>query len=84
MDYRVEFSKWWVSEFKTIKFPSQGTVFDYVLDVDTKRWVPWTERLPAFELDPEIPLQVRSNLPYIKIKISAFHFVTAGRPSPHC
>lgn len=58
MDYRVEFSKWWVSEFKTIKFPSQGTVFDYVLDVDTKRWTPWTERLPAFELDPEIPLQV--------------------------
>ena len=23
IDYRVEFSKWWVSEFKTVKFPSQ-------------------------------------------------------------
>lgn len=23
VDYRVEFSKWWVSEFKTVKFPSQ-------------------------------------------------------------
>jgi len=54
----VEFSKWWVSEFKVVKFPSQGTVFDYVLDGDTKKWVHWTERVPTFELDPEIPLQV--------------------------
>jgi len=58
VDYRVEFSKWWVSEFKVVKFPSQGTVFDYVLDGDTKKWVHWTERVPTFELDPEIPLQV--------------------------
>lgn len=54
----MEFSKWWVSEFKVVKFPSQGTVFDYVLDGDTKKWVHWTERVPTFELDPEIPLQV--------------------------
>ena len=58
VDYRVEFSKWWVSEFKTVKFPHQGTVFDYFLDGETKKWVPWTEKVPNFELDPEIPLQV--------------------------
>ncbi|XP_016061753.1 PREDICTED: dynein heavy chain 17, axonemal [Miniopterus natalensis] len=57
IDYRVEFSKWWINEFKTIKFPSQGTVFDYYLDPDTKKFLPWTDRVPSFELDPDIPLQ---------------------------
>ena len=54
----MEFSKWWVSEFKTVKFPSQGTVFDYYLDGETKKWVHWSERVPKFELDPDMPLQV--------------------------
>lgn len=58
MDYRVEFSKWWINEFKTIKFPSQGTIFDYYLDPDTKKFLPWTDKVPSFELDPDIPLQV--------------------------
>ncbi|XP_045691837.1 dynein axonemal heavy chain 17 [Phyllostomus hastatus] len=57
VDYRVEFSKWWVNEFKTIKLPSQGTVFDYYLDPDSKKFLPWTEKVPAFELDPDAPLQ---------------------------
>ncbi|XP_058960986.2 dynein beta chain, ciliary-like [Pocillopora verrucosa] len=57
VDYRVEFSKWWVTEFKTIKFPSAGTVFDYFIDSETKKFVPWTEKVPKFELDPEMPLQ---------------------------
>ena len=58
VDYRVEFSKWWVTEFKTIKFPSAGTVFDYFIDSETKKFVPWTEKVPKFELDSEMPLQV--------------------------
>lgn len=58
VDYRVEFSKWWINEFKTIKLPSQGTVFDYCIDPDSKKFLPWTEKVPAFELDPDIPLQV--------------------------
>ena len=58
VDYRVEFSKWWVNEFKTVKLPSQGTVFDYYLDPDSKKFLPWTEKVPAFELDPDAPLQV--------------------------
>ncbi|XP_075210990.1 dynein heavy chain at 93AB [Lycorma delicatula] len=57
VDYRVEFSKWWINEFKSIKFPPQGTVFDYYIDPETKEFAPWTERLPKFELDPDMPLQ---------------------------
>ncbi|XP_045232519.2 dynein axonemal heavy chain 17 [Macaca fascicularis] len=57
IDYRVEFSKWWINEFKTIKFPSQGTIFDYYIDPDTKKFLPWTDKVPSFELDPDVPLQ---------------------------
>ena len=57
VDYRSEFSKWWSSEFKTIKFPSQGTVFDYYIDSDSKKFIPWSEAVPKFTYDPELPLQ---------------------------
>uniref|UniRef100_A0A803SSJ0 Dynein axonemal heavy chain 17 n=1 Tax=Anolis carolinensis TaxID=28377 RepID=A0A803SSJ0_ANOCA len=57
VDYRVEFSKWWVNEFKTIKFPSQGTIFDYYIDTETKKFMPWTDKVPPFELDSDTPLQ---------------------------
>ncbi|TMS22374.1 hypothetical protein E3U43_012639 [Larimichthys crocea] len=57
VDYRVEFSKWWVAEFKTIKFPSQGTVFDYYIDPETKKFEPWSKMVPKFEMDADAPLQ---------------------------
>uniref|UniRef100_A0A182IVR3 Dynein beta chain, ciliary n=4 Tax=Anopheles atroparvus TaxID=41427 RepID=A0A182IVR3_ANOAO len=57
IDYRIEFSKWWVNEFKTVKFPPNGTVFDYFIDTETKQWTPWTEILPKFEMDCDQPLQ---------------------------
>ncbi|KAG7310430.1 hypothetical protein JYU34_003208 [Plutella xylostella] len=57
VDYRVEFTKWWVNEFKYVKFPTGGTVFDYYIDPETKQFIPWTEKVPKFELDPDIPLQ---------------------------
>ncbi|XP_059524579.1 dynein axonemal heavy chain 9 [Myotis daubentonii] len=57
VDYRAEFSKWWLAEFKTIKFPSQGTVFDYYIDPETKKFEPWSTLIPQFEFDPEMPLQ---------------------------
>ncbi|XP_030063865.1 dynein axonemal heavy chain 9 [Microcaecilia unicolor] len=57
VDYRVEFSKWWVTEFKTIKFPSQGTVFDYYIDPETKKFELWSKLIPKFEFDPDMPLQ---------------------------
>ncbi|NXE29303.1 DYH17 protein, partial [Ardeotis kori] len=57
VDYRLKFSQWWVKEFKTIKFPSQGTIFDYYIDPETKKFVLWTEKVPTFKLDPEVPLQ---------------------------
>ncbi|NXC57105.1 DYH17 protein, partial [Aleadryas rufinucha] len=57
VDHRQQFSKWWLTEFKTIKFPNQGTIFDYYIDPKTKKFSPWDERVPEFELDPDVPLQ---------------------------
>ncbi|XP_037664378.1 dynein heavy chain 9, axonemal isoform X4 [Choloepus didactylus] len=57
VDYRVEFSKWWLTEFKTVKFPSQGTIFDYYIDPETKKFEPWSKLIPKFEFDPDMPLQ---------------------------
>ncbi|XP_045149226.1 dynein axonemal heavy chain 9 [Echinops telfairi] len=57
VDYRAEFSKWWLTEFKTVKFPSQGTIFDYYIDPETKKFETWSKLIPQFEFDPEMPLQ---------------------------
>ncbi|NXG00005.1 DYH17 protein, partial [Sakesphorus luctuosus] len=57
VDRRQQFSKWWLTDFKTIKFPNEGSVFDYYIDPETKTFKPWDERVPEFELDPEVPLQ---------------------------
>nr|XP_018673081.1 dynein beta chain, ciliary [Ciona intestinalis] len=56
-DHRVEFSRWWVKEFKHIKFPSSGTVFDFCIDASTRKFVPWSERVAKFEMDPDVPIQ---------------------------
>lgn len=57
-DYRAEFSRWWSKEMRAVKFPSQGTVFDYFIDSETKKFTPWSEKMVPFELEPDVPLQV--------------------------
>lgn len=58
VDWRNEFNKWWINEFKTVKFPSAGTVFHYYIDQETKKFCPWTDKVVPYEFDPDIPLQV--------------------------
>lgn len=60
MDYRAEFSHWWIKEMKAVKFPGQGTVFDYYLDNKTRKFIPWSEKVLKFNMDPDMPLQVGS------------------------
>lgn len=38
-------------------FSIGGTVFDYFLDTETKTFLPWTEKIPKFELESDLPLQ---------------------------
>lgn len=68
-DYRAEFSRWWSKEMRAVKFPSQGTVFDYFIDSETKKFIPWSEKMEQFELEPDVPLQVR-------IRVGCVHHVS--------
>lgn len=43
IDWRREFQKWWTTEFKDVKLPSQGTIYDYHLDVRTQKFIRWTD-----------------------------------------
>ncbi|XP_029686282.1 dynein heavy chain 11, axonemal isoform X1 [Takifugu rubripes] len=56
-DYRAEFSRWWSKEMRAVKFPSQGTIFDYFIDSETRKFTPWSEKMVPFELEPDVPLQ---------------------------
>lgn len=58
IDWRNEFNKWWLNEFKTVKFPSGGTIFSYFIETETKKFLPWSEKVGQFELDIDVPLQV--------------------------
>ena len=57
VDHRYEFHKWWIGEFERIKFPPQGTVFDYYIDPYTKGFESWSSMVAAFTFDPDMPLQ---------------------------
>lgn len=62
IDWRHEFSKFWIFEFRNIPFPENACVFDYYVDKKTKQFKLWSELVPKFELDLDIPLQVSRNL----------------------
>lgn len=32
IDYRRQFNNWWRSEWKVVKFPSKGSIFEYFID----------------------------------------------------
>lgn len=58
-DYRLEFSKWFTHEFKSVKFPPNGTVFDFHIDPQSKRFEPWSKLVEETNFDPDLPVQVR-------------------------
>ncbi|GIY35616.1 dynein beta chain, ciliary [Caerostris darwini] len=67
IDGRLEFSNWFLSEFKSVKFPISGTqapatngadaltVFDYY--IDTKRFYPWSRKMQKFQPSLDVSLQ---------------------------
>jgi len=64
IDWHRELHKWWTGEFKDVKLPSQGTVFDYQFNVQTLKFQRWSELADHDQLDcqidAELPLQVRA------------------------
>jgi dynein heavy chain len=52
VDYRTQFSKWWVSEWKSVFWPERGTVFDYYVNEKTGAMQPWEDRVAPFIYTP--------------------------------
>eukprot|EP00961_Rhodomonas_salina_P210442 2841340-Rhodomonas_salina.1 len=59
-DHRKAFDRWWRDEMKTIRFPEEGTIFDYTVseenfplkmdnEVLTTPFVPWATQVPEYE-----------------------------------
>ncbi|XP_061387676.1 dynein beta chain, ciliary, partial [Musca vetustissima] len=69
IDWRREFQKWWSTEFKDIKLPSQGTIYDYHLDVRTQKFIRWSD------MAGQLPLQVEFQTPVQNIMIPTFETV---------
>lgn len=57
IDWRYEFSKWWLQEFKDVEFPEDTSVFNYFIDPVTKNFCRWNKIIPNIEVDLDIPLQ---------------------------
>jgi len=55
-DHRHRFNKWWRQQWRPIKFPDQGTVFDYFADVDSTRYLPWSDVVEVIDYSPETPV----------------------------
>ena len=56
-DYKAEFSKWFLNEFRPVEMPPGLTVFDVFVETSTQQFTSWTSMVPKFELDPDLPLQ---------------------------
>ncbi|KAM6210848.1 LOW QUALITY PROTEIN: dynein axonemal heavy chain 11 [Sarcoramphus papa] len=57
LNYQAEFSCWWLKKMKEVKFPSQGTVFNYYLDPEKRKFLPWVDKVLSPDVDPDAPLQ---------------------------
>jgi dynein heavy chain len=42
-DYRKDFSNWWKDNWKQIRFPNKGTVFDYYVDYENNKFEEWSK-----------------------------------------
>lgn len=59
-----------------MKFPPTGLIFNYYVDPKTKKFLPWSDKVGKFELDPEIPLTVSQILSFEKFD---FNIVILGK-----
>ena len=56
VEWSKEFSGWWKGQFKAVKFPSRGTIFDYFVDVKEKRFEPWVKMCETLDYSSSVPM----------------------------
>jgi dynein heavy chain len=71
MDCRKDFSEWWKRVFPTIKFPKEGTVFDYFPD-DNGKMTPWSEKVMPYNPPADAYLVTKVFVPTVDSTSSNF------------
>jgi len=57
VDYRKSFDKWWRMQWRNfIKFPEDGTVFDFYINNSTNKFEKWDSIVKKYEFDEEIDM----------------------------
>jgi len=58
-DYRKDFSNWWRGEFKPVKFPTKGLVFDYFVGFEEGKvaFTEWKAKMSTIEYDRSMQMQ---------------------------
>jgi dynein heavy chain len=54
VDYRKAFSNWWKGEMKTIKYPSKGSIFDYL--VKESKFEEWVTVVEEIDYSSDTPM----------------------------
>ena len=65
VDHRKNFDRWWRDEFKTIRFPEDGSIFDYCVseelfplklenEIYTSPFIQWTSKVTEYNHDPTL------------------------------
>lgn len=55
-DYRSKFNRWWRQEWRPIKFPDAGSVFEYYVDPHHSRFCSLADMTEQIEYDPDTPM----------------------------
>ncbi len=56
IDWRNEFNRFWHQEFKNVRFPHDGNIFNYFIDPKSSSFRNWSDLVTEFVLD-DVPLQ---------------------------
>lgn len=85
VDSRKEFSEWWKRVFPNIKFPKEGTVFDYYPDATTGALTHWSAVVQKYEPPEDAYLVTKVFVPTTETACRKFlldQFTQYGRSVP--
>ncbi|EQC33295.1 hypothetical protein SDRG_09276 [Saprolegnia diclina VS20] len=52
VDYRKNFNELWNATFTAVKYPKEGTCFDYFYNIETNEFEHWSSRVPKYAPTP--------------------------------
>lgn len=84
-DFRKDFSNWWKDKYKTIKFPTKDTVFDYYVDLDASKLEEWAvqvkeQKVPDIDTSKAIPNYTIPTSDTVSIQYFMQQYISVDHP----